>query len=320
MTLRIGIVGTGGFAAVHRDRLEKEPGVEIVSVCGTSREKAERFSEGRAEAFSSAEAMVENSRLDGVYICVPPMSHGPVEHLLLDHSIPFFVEKPLHAGMEIPEEIAARVRETGLLTSVGYHFRYEEAAQSWKEAVLQQETAVVSGEWSGDRPGVSWWKDQTRSGGQFVEQTTHLVDLIRWTFGEAASIRASSTRRVHTEADSTVQDAQLVELTMENGLLVSLRSTCALPEGVGRVGITAGTDGGLIDWEPNRMQWTKKEGVTTTVSKEDPYTLETRAFLQALRTGDRTLIQSDYEDARKTQRITTAAALSAAEDRRVFLS
>ncbi len=181
MALQIGIIGTGWFSKVHADLLAAAEGVKVRAFLGTSKEKAEHAAQPYGAAgYGDLTEMLETERLDAAYVCVPPMSHGAIERELILRRIPFLAEKPLGLDTDVPRSILAGVEEAGLLTSVGYHFRYQSNMDKMKELLRQQKAGMVLGRWMDGMPGVSWWRKQNGSGGQFIEQTTHLADLLRY--------------------------------------------------------------------------------------------------------------------------------------------
>ncbi|MGF6353317.1 myo-inositol 2-dehydrogenase/D-chiro-inositol 1-dehydrogenase [Paenibacillus sp. 4624] len=314
MTLQIGIIGTGWFSKVHADILTRMEGVRVASICGTTLEKAEAMaSVYDAAGYDDLEHMLDNEKLDAVYICVPPMSHGFIEAALIKRGIPFLVEKPLSTGMDVPLRILEQVQQSSLLTSVGYHLRYQGAAQVMKQAMQEQKVGMALGRWMGGMPGVSWWRRQDGSGGQFVEQTTHIVDLLRFCAGEVTEVYAVAAQRsIHEKHEHvTVDDVANVTLKLESGAIASIANTCLLPDGEGGAGLQFYTDAGVWDWTPDRLLLPSAAshpmaGLEVSAG-QNPYERENEAFIHALRTGDRSRILSDYADACRTQAITVAA-------------
>ncbi|MDT0124638.1 Gfo/Idh/MocA family oxidoreductase [Paenibacillus sp. RRE4] len=314
MTLQIGIIGTGWFSKVHADILTRMEGVRVASVCGTTLEKAEAMaSVYDATGYDNLERMLDGEKLDAVYICVPPMSHGFIESELIKRGIPFLVEKPLSTGMDVPLQILEQVQQSSLLTSVGYHFRYQGAAQVMKQAMQEQKVGMALGRWMGGMPGVGWWRRQDGSGGQFVEQTTHIVDLLRFCAGEVTEVYAVAAQRsMHEKHEHvTVDDVANVTLKLESGAIASIANTCLLPDGEGGAGLQFYTDAGVWDWTPDRLLLPSAAshpmaGLEVSAG-QNPYERENEAFIHALRTGDRSRILSDYADACRTQAITVAA-------------
>jgi myo-inositol 2-dehydrogenase/D-chiro-inositol 1-dehydrogenase len=190
MTVKVGIVGTGGFSHHHAKILSAMEGVHVVSTAGTSEEKAVNMASqfNHAKGFGKIDDMLDADELDAVYICVPPMAHGEIESKLIDRGIPFFVEKPLGIDKNTTEKILSSIQKKSLITSVGYHFRYSDTVQQLKKLCSEQQIGMALGQWMDSLPPVSWWKRQELSGGQLHEQTTHIVDLFRYLFGEVQEV------------------------------------------------------------------------------------------------------------------------------------
>ncbi|MCM3785496.1 Gfo/Idh/MocA family oxidoreductase [Neobacillus mesonae] len=317
MTLSIGIIGTGWFSKVHAGLLQQMEGVKVQSILGTSKEKADKMAaEYGANGYSELTEMLDAEQLDAVYICVPPMSHGEIELALIEQNIPFLVEKPLATDLALPQKIDAAIRNKGLLTSVGYHFRYQETTAQLKQELGNQTIGMAAGAWNGGMPGVAWWRRQEGSGGQFIEQTTHIVDLLRYVAGEVAEVQAMyASRSLHEIHEGvTVPDVGTVNLRLKNGAVANIMNTCILPDGVaGGAGLTFYSSQGVWDWNPEKLQISQSEpsGITKVANTVNAYLLENEAFIHALRTGDRSRILSDYSDALRTQAVTVAALKSA---------
>ncbi|PYZ92396.1 oxidoreductase [Salipaludibacillus keqinensis] len=312
MTLCIGIIGTGSFSRLHAKLLSNMKEVQVQSICGTSREKAEDMAshyEG-AKGYNHLVEMLDSEKLDAVYVCVPPMAHGEIELELIGRSIPFFIEKPLGVDQQTADTIFNELDKTNLITSVGYHFRYKDSVQKLKEYLEDTSIGLITGQWMGGMPEVSWWRKQEGSGGQFNEQTTHIVDLLRYVSGEVKEIYACYGNTInHQKYEGvTVPDVGSVIIKLKNGAIANISNTCILPSSVGEIGMTFYTDKGIIKWDPDsfniieaRSKEEKRDGI------EDPYLMESEAFIYAVRTGDTTRIHSTYQDAYETHKITCSA-------------
>ncbi|MGN7762187.1 Gfo/Idh/MocA family protein [Paenibacillus sp. 22594] len=314
MTLHIGIVGTGWFSKVHADLLAGMEDVKLQAICGSTNQKGEEMARAySAEGYGEITEMLDAHKLDAVYICVPPQSHGTIERALIRRDIPFFVEKPLGSSTEIPASLLQDIKEHGLLTSVGYHFRYQENIARLKKSLSGDKVGMIVGQWMGGMPGVAWWRDQEQSGGQFTEQTTHIVDLLRYLGGEVTEVYGMFGNRIMHEQHEgvTVADVGTVSLKLDNGIVANISNTCVLPGEVGRVGLSFYNDKGLLDWNPERLLEVRSGDSKEYTHSGNPYAAESEAFLHAVRTGDRSRILSDYEDGYKTLKVTCAAYESA---------
>jgi len=314
LTLKIGIAGTGWFGMMHAEKLARLEGVEIAAFTATSQQKAEAAAAKYkgARGFDSLTDMLDAVKLDAVYICVPPFAHGSMELALAERGIPFLVEKPIGVDLETPSAIVKAVSDKGLITSVGYHFRYMDGTRRAKELLGDRQLAMALGYWMGGMPGVSWWRSMAGSGGQFVEQTTHIVDLLRYVAGEVKEVYAAYGSRVMAEKEEnvTVSDVGSVVLKLESGVIATISNTCAIPAG-DRSGLHFYTDKGVLELGHGGLTDITAGVRTEYANANDPYDAENAAFLHAVRTGDTTLIASTYSDAWKTHQVTMAANQSA---------
>ncbi|GEN57365.1 hypothetical protein GCM10012290_19670 [Halolactibacillus alkaliphilus] len=314
MTVRIGIVGTGGFSKKHADILSTMENVVIAAVCGTSKKKADIFAEQYKEAtgYDDFNEMLDKQALDGVYLCVPPMAHGSMEMTLIERRIPFFVEKPLGISKEMPEKIVKELAKEPLVTAVGYHFRYSESIQYVKKILEDHKIGMVTGRWMGSMPKVNWWRNQALSGGQFNEQTTHIVDLLRFLVGEVKEVQAYAGHRVMYEQleDVTVADVGTLNIHFDSGVIANITNTCVLPDGLFEAGFTFYTNKGMIHWSPEVVIIETLAGKEKRKDTMDPYFLEDKVFVDAIVSKDTQHILSTYEDAFLTQCITDAAQKS----------
>jgi len=313
--LNIGIIGTGWFSGVHANILQKMEGVKIKAICGTSMAKAANYANkfDDANGYEDLIQMLDNEKLDAVYICVPPFAHQEMESELISRGIPFLVEKPLSTDVKTPKEILLKLEESPVITSVGYHFRYRETTNLLKAELEEQTLGMITGRWMGSMPTVPWWRNQETSGGQFIEQTTHLVDLLRYTVGEIKEIYAAYAKRSIAEQyeNVSVHDVGTVTMTFENGVIANLSNTCILPEGISNVGMDYYTNKGILHIGFEGIEMVKQGEKQLIKESTDPYVKENEAFIHAIRTGDTSRILSTYHDAYKTQEVTVAALTSA---------
>lgn len=308
--MKIGMIGTGGFSRKHADIFTGIKDVKLQAVCGTSKEKSAAFAAeyGDANTYDNVTYMLDREKLDAVYICVPPFAHGDAEKQLIERNIPFFIEKPLAVNLEAPNEIIRFLEQKNLITSVGYHFRYRDTVDSLKKELETCTVGMVTGGWMGSMPLVPWWRSRDTSGGQFVEQTTHLIDLVRYTLGEVEEVFAIETSRLMEKLHRhvTVADVGSAMLKMKSGVVVQLSNTCLLPEGVSQIGLHYFHSGGVAKIDQTVLTKYKPAMEMKEKDSVNPYVRENEAFLHAVRTGDTSGILSTYEDAWHTQQVTDA--------------
>lgn len=324
MTLKVGFIGTGGIAKAHMNILGELENVTITGFCDVQLERAEQAAAlwPEAKAYSDITHMLDEQKLDAAFICLPPMAHGEAERHFIERNIPFLVEKPLAVDNDVPRELAAQIAAKKLITSVGYQWRYIESLDEVKQFIADSQLGMALGYWMGGMPMPPWWRVQNMSGGQFVEQTTHITDMLRYLCGEVDEVYAAYGHRyMHESVEGTnVADVGTVTMKMKNGSIATISNTCMLPLGY-TVGLNVMTNKGIVEVRSNgtRILQHKDDMNAAYVTTANPRWGEDVAFLEAVRTGDPSLIKSSYADALRTHEVTVAANLSAATGKPVKL-
>ncbi|MEM0011140.1 MAG: Gfo/Idh/MocA family oxidoreductase, partial [Candidatus Bathyarchaeia archaeon] len=180
MKVKVGFLGCGGIAHAHMERLAKMDDVEMVAFCDVVKERAEGSAQrygGRA--YTDHHSMLENEELQALFVALPPFAHTDGEIIAAEKGIHLFIEKPIALTLEKAKEIDSAIKKNGVIASVGYHFRYMDTVEEAKQFVEGKTIGMVLGYWIGGFPGVYWWRKMDMSGGQIVEQTTHIFDLAR---------------------------------------------------------------------------------------------------------------------------------------------
>jgi myo-inositol 2-dehydrogenase / D-chiro-inositol 1-dehydrogenase len=305
---KIAFVGCGGVQQIHYGHLSHMDGVKIAGHCDVdearAREAADRYG---GEPFTSYEAMYEKVKPQAVYIAVPPFAHTGMEEAAAQRGIHLFIEKPIALEANAARRTAAAIRKSRIITSVAYCFRYTDTVAQARQMLKCQAACLVSGRWHGGMPGVWWWRRMDKSGGQFLEQATHLVDLMRYLCGDVSEVFAVGSTGCMTKVeDFDVYDNTVASMRLKSGATAVITSTC-VAEHDGRVALDIVTPESTLTFSEGKLI-VREAGKRTEFSpKVDMYLEENRAFIEAVQTGKRNRIKSTYADALKTLLITCAA-------------
>jgi predicted dehydrogenase len=193
--VRIGMVGAGAVAARHARTLLAMDGVEVAGVADPALERARELAdEVGAATYPNHMELLEAERLDALYICVPPFAHGPPELAAIDAGLPFFVEKPVAIDEPTATSIATRLAGRPLVTCTGYHWRWLDIFDRAAELLADRPARLVQCSWLDKVPPPTWWLRRDGSGGQTIEQTTHVLDVARGLAGEVTEVHAYAAR------------------------------------------------------------------------------------------------------------------------------
>lgn len=302
------MIGAGFIAGRHVESLTSLPDVEVAAVCDPQTGRAEALA-GRcgARAYADHDTMLADVAVDAVYVCVPPGFHGPPERAALRRGLPLFVEKPLDADLTVAEELAGEIRAAGVPTATGYHWRYFDTTERAAELLAARPPRLLIGSWLDRTPGSPWWATRAASGGQVVEQATHLIDLARVLAGEVTAVSAVGGSSPDGRGD--IDHVTAGTLRFRSGAIASLTTTCLLTRGW-RVGLEVIADGTALLITENDLT-VQSDGVRETVPLGvDPFVREDADFVAAVR-GEPVRPRVPYAEALATHRVAVALARAA---------
>ena len=314
--LKIAIAGAGYIAGRHADHLAALPEVEVVAVADPQVERAEKLAvRVGARALPDATELLQDPGLDALYLCVPPSAHGDLEIAALDRGLPLFIEKPLAVDVGTAERVAAAVAAAEVPVSTGYHWRYLDTLEHAQKLLSDRPPRMLLGAWLDKAPRTPWWGQRQLSGGQTVEQVTHLLDVARVLAGEVVSLHAEGARGDGGPGD--ILDVCTAALRFDSGALGSFSSTCVLSGGH-RIGVEIFAPGLALTLTEERLIVDDGSGPVVHEPTVDPMAREDRAFVDAV-LGRADDVRAPYAEALRTHRLAVAIA-TAAEASSVELS
>lgn len=232
--LRTAILGCGGFARRHATLFASMPDrFQLTAFCDKNAERAaafaHEFTNGAAQTFTDHHALFEQTPLDLVAICLPPYGHSDEVECAADRGVHIFIEKPIALTSEHAWRMVAAAEAAGVVTQVGFMFRFGVAIQRLKRLIDSGEAGPVglmSARYFCNSLHAGWWRDRAKSGGQLVEQVIHMIDLMRFLMGEAATVYSVQRNRFHQQMpDYTVEDVSGTVISFVNGAIGVLYAT-----------------------------------------------------------------------------------------------
>jgi myo-inositol 2-dehydrogenase/D-chiro-inositol 1-dehydrogenase len=321
--LKVAMVGCGGICNFHLSHLVQFDDVEFVGFMDIRPERAQEKAAkaGGGKVYDDYVTMLDDSKPDVLYICVPPDQHGFIEFEAIKRKIPFLVEKPMALSMELANSIRDAAEAAGIITAVGFQDRYLDIIDKTREFLKTQTVGLVDGAWLGGIPGVYWWPTYATSGGQIVEQNIHLFDMLRYLFGEPAKVYCAGARGIVKREGYDLHDYSSAVITFKNNIIANLQTGCFLGRNV------PNKNGLHIRCVDSDIRYILRQSVEfdTGSKKEIHYrqvdqgVTEDRAFLDAVKTNNQSLVRSPYADACKSLALTLACNESIATGKEIIL-
>ena len=180
--MRAAIVGTGFIAGVHAIALQAI-GVELVAVCGRTRERAESFA--GATPYGDLGELLQRERVDALHVCTPNDLHAEQALAAIERGVHVVCEKPLAISTQESRALVEAAEERGLVHAACYHVRgYPLVAQMRADVAsgVVGDLSFVHGRYVCDDvlfPASGWRVDPAASGPSYVvaDLGTHWLDL-----------------------------------------------------------------------------------------------------------------------------------------------
>jgi predicted dehydrogenase len=211
--IRVGIIGTGGIAQGHIQRISVLPGVEITALVDPSEEHIVRTRKRQpvtadAQAFDDYKGMLDSGITDAVIIASPHTCHTEQIMDSLEKGQHVLCEKPMVCTIDDAVKVVKKVRELGLTFQISYQrhfqggFRYiRRVITSGALGEVEFVSAAQGQNWYRNVSGTWRQKMSLSGGGQLNDSGSHLVDIILWTSGLAIESVAAYTDNFDTEVD-----------------------------------------------------------------------------------------------------------------------
>jgi predicted dehydrogenase len=263
--MRIGLIGAGAVAQLHRRAAGLLPGVEMTAVCdlreGLAAEVAEPIG---ARVFTDYRAMFASGVLDAVIINTPHALHRPMVLDAAAAGLHVLVEKPMATTVEDCDLMTAAAERAGVVLGVGHiqHFLPDKAAVAAALArgaigdVRMIHDVRTTDYRPGSRPG--WFLDKAIAGGGAVMNIgAHCLDRVTWLGGAPASeISARTLNRfgVAVETDATIA------VRLANDVFASVTVTSDAPRRADQVTVVG--DQGTLVASPATGALLRRDGQT----------------------------------------------------------
>ena len=312
MKLNIGFIGVGGMAETHLKNMQENQYASITAVCDVVQDRADQAAaKYGATPYMDYKEMLDKEKIDALFVCVPPFAHGDIEETAAARGIHLFVEKPVGLDIEQARKKEKIIREAGIVTSSGYALRYISTIDKVKKYLEDKTIGMVHAYYLSGFVETPWWRVKAQSGGQLVEQGTHIADLMRYLVGDATKVYSQmATRFLADKPGLDIPDVTTVNLQFESGAIGHLDTCCIQPDH--RIGIEIQGHDFRVEYKGTTLSIVEQGGVETFENGvEDIFKEQDDTFIRAILENNPGLVRSDYSDALKTLELTVAANNSA---------
>lgn len=199
--VKIGIIGTGYIGNVHGRIHSHDERAEIAALYDIVPERAERTAKSiGGKVCSTREELLEHS--DAILICSPNKTHKEIALHALAEGKHVFCEKPFSIGIEDAKELRDAANSGKGVFQVGHNRRFAPVYSTLKELLVCDSAHSAHIKMNrGELKNPVWTGDVNVTGGFLYETTIHLLDMLRFQFGEIEELVAYGSQHEYPELD-----------------------------------------------------------------------------------------------------------------------
>jgi myo-inositol 2-dehydrogenase/D-chiro-inositol 1-dehydrogenase len=201
--LGLGLIGAGAIGKVHANNIHSSvKGARLAAVADID-QKAATSVAGGAKVYSDFHEMIRDASVEGIIVCTPPFLKMEITKEAADAGKAVFCEKPISVTLDDADRMEEIVKKGEIEFQVGYQRRFDPSYLKAKHSMETGELGrlLLLKEHNRDPPGpiLGWSTIPAKSGGIFLDTTSHDFDAVRWLSG-------SEVERVYAEGAALVYE------------------------------------------------------------------------------------------------------------------
>jgi predicted dehydrogenase len=216
----LGIIGLGYVGSIHLRHSLKLANTHLIAVSDLSKKALNKArNAGVKKTFTNYQELLQEPDIDAVIIALPTHLHLQCAIEAAEAKKHTFLEKPIARNAEEAKEIISASRRNSVKLMVGYPMRFKTDFRAMKEQVksgvfgdieVAHATYVSCGpffhraEGYAPTPVPEWWfNKELTGGGVLIDLGSHIINLLRWYFGEITDIKSHLGHRFNIDLEDS---------------------------------------------------------------------------------------------------------------------
>jgi len=207
-TVKLGIIGLGYIGQTHLRHSLELANAQVSAVADLSKKALSKAKKaGVKKTFTKYEHLLKDPEIDAVIIGLPTHLHLRCAKEAAEAGKHIFLEKPIARNIEEAKEIVTAAQRNSVKLMMGYPLRFNQDFSTLRERVtdgtlgdveVAHATYIGAGpffhraEGHAPVPVPEWWfNKELTGGGALMDVGSHMINLLRWYFGEITDIKSS---------------------------------------------------------------------------------------------------------------------------------
>jgi len=205
--IRLGLIGLGYIGKIHLRHCQKLANAKLIAASDLSKKALKNANDaGVKKTYTNYEQLLKDPTVDAVIIALPTHLHTQCAKQTAEAQKHILLEKPIARNIAEAKEIILAARKNNVKLMMGYPLRFNPAFCKLKERIddgtlgeieIAHAAYISTGpfmhraEAHTPLPVPEWWfKKELTGGGALIDMGSHIINLLRWYFGEITNIKS----------------------------------------------------------------------------------------------------------------------------------
>ena len=296
--VNLGIIGLGSIGSLHLNNSLKLSNANLIAVSDVSKKAltAAKIA-GVKKTYADYEQLLADEEIDAVIIALPNHFHLQCASKAAEKKKHIFLEKPIARDVAEAKEIVSVAQRNSVKLMIGYSLRFTPRFRELKEKIesgclgdIEAANAVFIGPGpfyeraldNAPMPVPEWWFNKTLTGGGvLMDLGSHVINLLRWYFGEITDIRSQLSHRFNMDFEDSATCLAKFSSGTTAGIQVGWFSQ-ELQQKVELFGTAAHAGGGQRVSKSNPLVTAARKLLTGNSSIQSPHFAEINYFVNCI--------------------------------------
>jgi len=205
--IRLGLIGLGYIGKIHFRHCQKLANAKLIAASDLSKKALKNANDaGVKKTYTNYEQLLKDPTVDAVIIALPTHLHTQCAKQTAEAQKHILLEKPIARNIAEAKEIILAARKNNVKLMMGYPLRFNPAFCKLKERIddgtlgeieIANAAYISTGpfmhraEAHTPLPVPEWWfNKELTGGGALIDLGSHIINLLRWYFGEITNIKS----------------------------------------------------------------------------------------------------------------------------------
>ncbi|MDO8550217.1 MAG: Gfo/Idh/MocA family oxidoreductase, partial [Ignavibacteria bacterium] len=143
--IKAAVIGTGFIGPAHIEALRRVPGVQVVAVASSEKEKADKIADDFfiPKSYGNWEELINDKEVEVVHNCTPNNLHFEINKAAILAGKHVVSEKPLTITSKESEELIQLAKEKKVVNAINFNYRFYPLIQHAKRLFEKGEMGEV---------------------------------------------------------------------------------------------------------------------------------------------------------------------------------